>query len=394
MLREGGDRRTGLDAMLRRVRQQRRQLRNRGHVDGTLEEVRRLLDTAIGQERAALFPDPGDDARMREAELAALPEETARAVRDLASYEWQSGQAAATYAKIGELLKQEVLDSSFRGMKQALENAASGSDPEQLQRIKDMIADLNAMLAADARGEHRQEQFGAFMANYGDMFPDEPGNLDELVDSLARRAAAAQRLMQSLTNEQREELSMLLENAMQDMGLAHQMQQLADELRARRPDLDWSGRQRLRGEEPLGVGEGTSALEDLADLDELEGTLAQDYAGAELEDIDEDAVRRALGRGAVDDLRELRRLRRELEDQGFLNRASGRLELTAKAVRRLGQTALSRVLADLRSPGEGPHDVHDAGRTGDLTGASRQWRFGDEQPLDVVRTLTNAVRRE
>ena len=34
----------------------------------------------------------------------------------------------------------------------------------------------------------------------------------------------------------------------------------------------------------------------------------------------------------------------------------------------------------------------DAGQAGELTGASRQWQFGDEQPLDVVRTLTNAVR--
>ena len=37
--------------------------------------------------------------------------------------------------------------------------------------------------------------------------------------------------------------------------------------------------------------------------------------------------------------------------------------------------------------------MHDAGAAGDLTGASRAWRFGDEQPLDVVRTVGNAVLR-
>ncbi len=36
--------------------------------------------------------------------------------------------------------------------------------------------------------------------------------------------------------------------------------------------------------------------------------------------------------------------------------------------------------------------MNDAGQAGEVTGASRQWQFGDEQPLDVVRTLTNAVR--
>jgi uncharacterized protein with von Willebrand factor type A (vWA) domain len=35
----------------------------------------------------------------------------------------------------------------------------------------------------------------------------------------------------------------------------------------------------------------------------------------------------------------------------------------------------------------------DAGAAGDLTGASREWRFGDEQPLDVIRTVRNAVLR-
>jgi uncharacterized protein with von Willebrand factor type A (vWA) domain len=389
LMHRGSDAMRGLDEMLRRVRQQRRHLRERGRLDGTLEEVRRLLDTAIGQERASLFPDPSDDARFREASLDALPHDTARAVRELDGYDWRSADARATYDEIRDLLRREVLDSQFRGMKQALENP----DPEQLQRVKDMLGDLNAMLEADARGEHTQEQFDAFMEKYGDLFPENPQNLEELVDSLARRAAAAERLMQSLSPDQRAELSALMNTALEDMDLAREMQQLGDALRSRRPDLDWQGRAQMRGDEPLGVGEGTSALQDLADLDELDAALRQDYPGARLDDIDEEAVRRALGRRAADELHDLRRLERELEDQGYLTRQGDRLDLTAKAVRRLGQTALRRVLADLTSPGDGSHDVHDAGRAGELTGASRPWRFGDEQPLDVVRTLTNAVRR-
>src|SRR5512132_330755 len=58
LMRRGNDGLRGLDDLMRRVREQRREVRDRGRLDGTLEEVRRLLDTAIGQERAALFPDP------------------------------------------------------------------------------------------------------------------------------------------------------------------------------------------------------------------------------------------------------------------------------------------------------------------------------------------------
>src|SRR5688500_9761546 len=142
LLRRGSEGRRGLDDMLRRVRQQRRDLRERGRLDGTLEEVRRLLDTAIGQERAALYPDPSDDARFREQQLDALPPETARAVRELASYDWRSADARATYEQIRDLLRREVLDSRFRGMKQALESAT----PEDMRRVTEMMAELNAML--------------------------------------------------------------------------------------------------------------------------------------------------------------------------------------------------------------------------------------------------------
>jgi uncharacterized protein with von Willebrand factor type A (vWA) domain len=389
LLRRGtGEGPRGLDDMMRRVREQRRQMRERGRLDGTLDEVRRLVDTAVGQERSALFPDPSDDARFREASLDALPSDPARAVRQLDGYDWRSAEAARTFEQVKDLLRREVLDTQFRGMKQALENP----DPQAMQRVKDMMADLNAMLAADARGEHTQEQFDEFMSSYGDMFPDDPENLEELVDSLARRAAAAERMMRSLSPEQRDELAALMAGALEDMDLAREMAQLSEALRARRPDLDWRGRERMQGDEPLGAGDATSALQDLADLDELESTMAQDYPGASLEDIDEEAVQRALGRRAADEVAALRRLERELEEQGYLQRSGERLDLTPKAVRRLGQTALRRVFADLHSSGRGGHDVHDAGQAGELTGASRAWRFGDEQPLDVVRTLTNAVR--
>jgi uncharacterized protein with von Willebrand factor type A (vWA) domain len=389
LLRRGlGDRR-GLDDLLRKVREQRKEARRRGRLDGTLEEVRALLDKAIGEERAALFPDPSDDARFREAQLDALPSDTARAVRELDDYDWKSPQARATFEQIKELLRREVLDSQFRGMKQALQNG----DPQQMQRLKNMLADLNAMLEADARGEHTQEHFDQFMAKHGEFFPDNPANLEELVDSLARRSAAAERLMQSLSPEQRQELADLIASALEDMDLAAEMSRLGAQLRGRRPDLDWSGRERMRGNQPLGLGDATSALEELADLEDLESALAQDYPGASLEDVDEEAVSRALGRQAVDDLQALRRLERELEEQGYLVRTGGRLELTPKAIRRMGQTALRRVFAQLEATGRGDHDIHDAGAAGERTGATRLWQFGDEQPIDVVTTVGNAVRR-
>lgn len=389
LLRRGAEGRRGLDDLLRDVRRRQREARSRGRLDGTLEQVREMLERALDQERAALFPEPDDSARLAEAELDALPRDPASAVRQLGDYEWRSPEAQATYDEIKDLLRREVLDSQFRGMKDALANAS----PQDMARVKDMLADLNAMLAADARGEHTQEQFDDFMGSYGDFFPANPQSLDELVDELARRAAAAARLLDSLTPQQREELANLMATAMADMGLASEMAQLSDALRAKRPDLPWGGRERMRGSEPMGLGDATTALAEMADLEELEAALGQDYPGASLDDVDPQAVERALGRAAVDDLAALRRIERELERQGYLTRQGGQLELTPRAVRRLGATALRRVFAALEARGRGDHDIADAGAAGEITGGSRAWRFGDSQPLDVVRTVRNAVLR-
>jgi uncharacterized protein with von Willebrand factor type A (vWA) domain len=393
LLRQGQADRRGLDDLLRRVRERQREVRDRGRLDGILEQARALLDTAVGQERAELFPDPSDEARLREADLDALPADTAQAIRQLADYDWRSAAARQTFDQLRDLLRSEVLDSQFRGMRQAMQNP----DPEAMQRVKDMLADLNQMLAADARGEHTQADFDEFMARHGEMFPDQPQNLEELVDSLISRMAAAERLLRSLSPEQREELAGLMASALDDAGLAAEMARLADALRSRRPELDRAGMAggvQMSGEEPLGLSDATSALAELADLAELETALGQDYPGASLDDIDEEAVRRAFGRQAVDDIEALRRIERELERQGYLTRSGGHLELTPKAVRRLGDTALRRIFADMSfGSRSGDHDQRDAGQAGELTGTTRAWEFGDEQPLDVPATVRNAVLR-
>jgi uncharacterized protein with von Willebrand factor type A (vWA) domain len=163
-------------------------------------------------------------------------------------------------------------------------------------------------------------------------------------------------MMAGLSPEQRAELADLMAQTMQDMGLASEMAHLQDALRQARPDLPWGQRGQVPdGAQSLGLGDATSAVAELADLEALSNQLSQGYAGASMADIDEELLERALGRPAVDDLAALRQMERELERQGYLNRSDGKLELSPKAVRRLGATALRRVFAQvLEDRGGGP----------------------------------------
>src|SRR4051812_37275081 len=123
LLRRGASNRDGLDALRRKARERARELRNSGRLDGTLDQVRQLLDEAVEDERRALFPDPDDSARLAEAELDTLPRDTARAVRQLAEYQWRSPEARQKYEQIQDLLRSEVLDAQFKGIRNAMQSA-------------------------------------------------------------------------------------------------------------------------------------------------------------------------------------------------------------------------------------------------------------------------------
>ncbi|WP_159927539.1 MULTISPECIES: VWA domain-containing protein [Nocardia] len=389
LLRRGTRTMPGLEELTRRLWQRRAEISRSHRLDGTLQQVRELLEEALDAERRALFPDPSDDARFAEAQLDALPSSTAAAVTELAEYDWRSATGRENYQKIRDLLGRELLESRFEGMKQALQNTT----PQDVERVRRMMSDLNDLLAAHARGEDTQKRFAEFMAEHGEFFPENPRDTEELIDALAARAAAAQRMMNSMSEQQRAELSELIGQAFGDPGIAQQVAALDAHLRALRPGEDWTSGRRFRGEDPLGLGAGAQALQDLAELDALAEQLGQSYAGARLEDIDLDALARHLGADASVDAARLAELERELREQGIFERAQdGSLRLTPKALRRLGEVALRDVVGQLRSR-RGERDTALAGAAGEPTGGSRAWRFGDTEPWDVSRTVRNAVLR-
>ena len=388
LMRRGFDGQRGLEELRNRVRRMRRAAERRGDLGGTLNQVRAALDQAMAAEQETLAGIEGDDARLAELELATVPDDTAGAVRALDSYEWRSPEARATFEAIRQMLQREVLDAQFAGLKRFLEDG----DPAAMQAVKEMMADLNALLAAHARGEDTEAMFREFMDKHGELFPEQPEDVDELIDALARRQAAADRMMASLRPEQREQLAQLMSEALSDPDLASQMAQLSDNLRALRPGMD-RGPVEMRGEESLGYSAAVEAVADLADLDALERQLEGSSFGSPLDDVDVETLEKQLGAEAAADLRALQELERELERQGFVTQGDDGLRLTPRAVRRLGETALRRVFAQLEASGTGDHDDRRTGSADEPTGLSRAWVFGDDLPLDAVRTVSNALRR-
>jgi uncharacterized protein with von Willebrand factor type A (vWA) domain len=378
---------TGLDALRARLRERRAREQAALNLQGPLEEIRERLEEVVDRERSTLSFEPDEDARIREAFLDALPPDAPGRIRELTDYRFRDTRAQELFDELAERLREQVMGAYFRSMAQGMRNLSA----EELRRFRDMLAELNEMIERRDRGE--AHDFEGFMERYGDLFPERPRSLDELLEQMARRMAAMSRLLASMSPEQRAELQALAEQVMQDLDLAFEVDRLGANLGAAFPDMPWGEPALAGGEEPMPLSATVDAMERLHDYEDLDRSLRGDYAGASVDDVDEEALARTLGEDAVRDLRRLKQIERALERAGLVSRREGRLEVTPKGARQLGERALVRVFERLRRDREGTHEARDSGGLAEPTGSTRPWRFGDTGQIAVQRTVFNAVLR-
>jgi uncharacterized protein with von Willebrand factor type A (vWA) domain len=377
----------GLDALRSRLRERRAREQANLDLAGPLEELRDRLDDIVDRVRSTLSFRAEDDARMREAFLDALPPDVPGRVGELSDYRFVDPEAQEAFDELMEHLREQVVGAYFRSMAEGMRSMSS----EDLARFRDMLAELNRMIEQRERGE--PYDFDGFMQRHGDFFPGNPRTLDQLLEQMAARMAAMSRLLASMSPQERAELRALAEQVLQDMDLAFEVDRLGSNLASAFPDLPWGEPALAGAEEQMPLSATIDAMERLHDLEELERSLKGDYPGASIDDVDEDSLRGALGEDAVADLRRLKEIERALERAGLVSRERGRLEVTPKGARKMGERALVRVFEHLRRDREGVHEAREAGGLAEPTGATRPWRFGDSGQIAVQRSVFNAVAR-
>lgn len=381
LLEEGVEGARGIDE-LRRMLAERRRRTGTGPAERLLRELTEELAAVVDLERDARTA-AGDDVGA--IELSLLPDDAAGRFDALSRLDWTSDEARRRYEQLREQVGQELLDAQFS----QLAAGVAGVTADDLAAFREMLADLNELVAQRAAGE--EPDLDSFLDRHGRFFPERPESLDDLLAQLASRMAAASRMMASLTPEQRRQLDQLMAGVLDDPDLQMEMMQLELHLRELAPSLPWD-----QGDLPGTPGDGTSSMSQLLDeverlgeLEQLDEQLAGHRPGATLADVDEEALRRALGEDAVRDLRRLREIERQLEESGALTRRGGRLDLSPRGARLLGQQALTDLLR--RVPRESSR--RQVGADPEPTGQTRPWVFGDTEPVDVVRTVRNAVLR-
>ncbi|MDQ4129834.1 MAG: hypothetical protein M3133_02395, partial [Actinomycetota bacterium] len=352
----------------------------RAAIDDVERDARRSGDPQRRQDAEAA-------AAERRLELDLLPSNLAGQVRELSSYDFTSAEAGRRFDELVERLRQQLLQSRFDAMTGALSEVG----PEQLQRTKDMLAALNHMLEQRSRGE--EPDFDGFMAQYGDFFPGNPQNLDELLEQMAAQMAAFSAFVNSLTPAQRAELQRLADQLLDDVDLRWQLDQLGRNLQGLFPEMGWDHSYSGQGQDPLGMLEAVQLVDRLGQLDALESLLAGATSPGALAEVDFDVARELLGDDGTRNLAHLAELARILEEAGLTERREGRLELTPRALRRIGQNALADLFARLSRDRLGRHPQDREGPGHERAYDSKPYEFGDPFSLDIERTIRNSLRR-
>ena len=397
-----GERLDGLRDMLERVRQQRQERLEQSNLGGVYDEIADELDDIIDEERHAIEnavrdADASGDQRRSDAarntaaernmRLDLMPNDLAGKVRELSSYDFESADAQRRFEQMIDKLRQQLMQQAVDQMTEGMQ----GMTPEDMARMKDMLAALNEMLDKHQRGE--DPGFEQFMEEFGEFFPENPQSVEELLEAMAKRMAAMQAMLNSMTPEQRAQLQQLSEQLLSDMDLQWQMDQLGSNLQQMFPQLNWGQSYEFEGQDPMGMSQAMQAMADLGDLDQLEHLLQNATNPGALAEADMDRVRDLLGDDAAKSLERLSQLTKMLEEAGLIENKEGRLELTPRGLRAIGSNALRDLFTKLTKEHVGQHQTHQLGQGHERTYQTKQYEFGDPFQLDLQRTIRNALGR-
>jgi uncharacterized protein with von Willebrand factor type A (vWA) domain len=407
MLQQGfedrnGERIEGIREMMERLREARQERLDQHDLGGVYDDIAQELREVVAQERSSIEElrqearDSGDARRQeltdqvaaeRDLHLDLLPPDLAGQVRSLEQYDFTSSEARERFEELMDKLREQLMQSQFNQMSSAMQDMT----PEDIARIKDMLADLNQMLEQRARGE--EPDFGGFMDRHGDFFPENPQSLDELLELMAQRMAAMQALMNSMTPEQRAQMQDLSNQLLEDMDLRWQMDQLGENLRGQFPGAGWGQSYEFSGVDPLDFAQAAQMMGELGDLDQLENLLRGATNPGALAEVDLDRARELLGDDAARSLERLGELTKMLTDAGLIENKEGRLELTPAGMRRLGQNALAQLFKNLNRDIMGGHQVDRLGVGHERTYETKPYEWGDPFNLHIEKTIRNAVVR-
>ncbi len=147
-------------------------------------------------------------------------------------------------------------------------------------------------------------------------------------------------------------------------------------------------RYKLFGKESLNIYQAISLFEKLIKLDDLERSIIRANLYGNLDEIEKDTLSEFFGDELKDSLKILSNVEDILEREGYIEREDGKIKLTPKALRKIGEITLFALTskiglftfkkrANLSSPV--------------LTDETKSYEFGDPLNIHITKSLLNSI---
>jgi uncharacterized protein with von Willebrand factor type A (vWA) domain len=321
--------------------------------------------------------------------LENLPGDLGGAVKELQNYEFMDPEAQAEFQELMEMLKKAMMDTFFKDLSSQISNMS----PEDMERLKDMVRDLNQMVQDKMAGG--EPNFDEFMQQYGDLFGDNPPqSLEDLLSGMQQQMAQMQNLLDSMPAEMRQQLQDLLTDKIGDPELQAALSELQSNMEYLFPSRDLRNQYPFRGDEELDLNAAMHLMDQMQGMDELERQLERTQYGGDIGEIDEERLEELLGPEASETLQQLKQFLEILEEAGYIRRKGNAWELTPRGTRKIGQKALGEIYAQLKEDSFGKHAIREQGSGGERADETKKYEFGDPFHLHLTKTITNSFYRE
>ena len=420
MLRQGlqdrdGQQMPGLRELMEQLKNQRRQQLQQHNMDSVVDDlkerledivqterdgIKRRLDEAREQVDAQADSQDGEDRAQMEGlldllqkradnnrgKLDDLPESPAGQIKELLEYDFIDPEAQQKFQDLLDALKSQMAQN----MGQQMMDQVKGMSEEDMAATREMMRQLNQMIKDKLAGQ--EPDFDGFMQQFGKMFGDNPPqSFDELMEQMQQQLAQAQSMLDSMSPEARREMEDALAQAL-DPETQREMAQFASLMEQLMPMDDLRRQYPFLGDDSLTMEQAMEMMRGLQELDQLEQSLQEAMRTGNMDDIDPDKLAELLGEEARKIYDELDRLRKLLQESGYVT-GDDKMDLTARGIRRIGQKALKEVFTHLKKDRIGNHMMDARGANGDLLGETKPYEFGDPFQVDLQATVRNAVLR-
>lgn len=390
----------GMRDLVERLRQQRQQMLDQYDFDSVLGDVAERLDAIIDRERATLDErlNRGQESSDASAEdqqalrnylntrrdkLDALPDGPASQIAELQKYDFVDRQAGEEFDKLLDELRQQVTDALFNNIMGA---AGKGQDGQQGD-LREYLRDMNEAFEQAQAGQ--PVDMDRLNNKWSHMFGGRADNMEQIAERMRSRMAATQAMMGLLSPQQRAEVEAMMQQVMRDAGIEDELRQLQEHLGPiPSPPMEQS---RMHGEEQLSLDMALRTLEQAAQMEQVEASLREASSAEDLQGIPPEMLERVLNEQDQEWLDNWTRMEDQLVEEGLAVRGRKGLELTPRAIRKIGEKALADIFSSLKDLGPGEHDIRDRGSAGESAESSAPWKFGDPFLLDLPRTVMNGI---